>query len=271
MSIEGQDLAEGNIAVEFADAETQFLLSRSEYDRRLKLFLENAISEKQFMETRSSYISDSIRYYNLRQSYAGGGLKISSPITGHIHELNVSQGEFVKAGQLIATVSSDRMLLLRADVSQQYFSRIGDIVSCNFRTTYHKKVWDIEDLGGSLLAIGSSVKENNQYLPVYFEAENNGELLEGAYAEFFLKTKNLEDCMIVPVRSVLEERGRYFVFVQVSGEHYQKREISLEESDGFNYRVGSGLFPGDRVVTIGSMLLKTASMSSSGPTDSHIH
>ncbi len=271
MTIQGQDLARENIAVEFAQAETRFNQSQSEYKRRLKLFRGNAISERQFIETRSVYITDSIRYYNLKQSYKAGGLKIISPIAGYIHELKVSQGEFVRAGTLIATVSSDRRLLLRADVPQQYFHRIHDIVSTNFRTSYHKEVWDVRDLDGKLLAIGSSVAENKQYLPVYFEALNNGQLLEGAYAEFFLKTSPIEDCIVVPVEAVLEERGMYYVYVQATGEIFQKREIIPGDLDGFGTLVQGGLSAGDRVVTRGSMLLKTASMSTALPGDSHQH
>ena len=271
MTIQGQDLARENIAVDYAEAETRFMQSRSEYERRLKLFRENAISERQFIETRSSYISDSIQYYNLRQSYKGGGMKIISPIAGHIHELKVSQGEFVSTGQLIATVSSDKRLLLRADVPQQYFNRIHDIVTCNFRTSYHKEVWDVRDLDGKLLAIGSSVAENNQYLPVYFEALNNGQLLEGAFAEFFLKTSPMLDCIVIPVEAVLEEQGKYYVYVQASGEIFRKQEIVPGDLDGFGYLVEAGLSLGDRVVTRGSMLLKTASMSTALPGDSHQH
>ena len=271
MRIEGQDIAHDNIVVEFTEAESRFSKSRSEYLRRYSLIRENAISEKEFIETRSAYISDSIIYYNLRQSYADGGLRITSPIGGHIHELKVAQGEFVRAGQLIATVSSDKRLLLRADVPQHYFSRIEDIVSTNFRTSYHEEVLDITDFRGSLLAVGSSVKENNQYLPVYFEAQNNGQLLEGAYAEFFLKTTPLVNSITVPVKAILEEQGKYYVYVQVSGESYQKREIRPGETDGIRYHVIGGLFPGERVVTRGSMLLKAASMSTSLPGDSHQH
>jgi len=271
MRIEGQDIAHDNIAVEFADAESRYLKSRSEYLRRSNLIRINAISEKEFIETRSAYISDSINYYNLRQSYADGGLRITSPIGGHIHELKVAQGEFVRAGQLIATVSSDQRLLLRADVPQHYFSRIEEIVSTNFRTSYHKSVFDIADFKGSLLAIGSSVKENNQYLPVYFEAHNNGELLEGAYAEFYLKTSPLQNSITIPVEAILEEQGNFYVFIQAAGETYQKREVLPGETDGIRYHVVNGLSPGERVVTRGSMLLKAASMSSSLPGDSHQH
>jgi len=271
MTIQGQDLARDNIAVDYAEAEALLRQSRSEYERRLKLFRKHAISEKQFIETRAGYVTDSIRYYNLRKSYEGGGLKIITPIAGYIHELNVSQGEFVSAGQLIATVSSDRRLLLRADVPQQYFNRIHDIVSANFRTSYHKEVWDVKDFEGKLLAIGSSAAENNQYLPVYFEVLNNGQLMEGAFAEFFLKTRSMENCLVVPPEAVLEEQGKYYVYVQATGEIFRKQEIVPGDNDGFGIRIEGGLSEGDRLVTRGSMLLKTASMSASLPGDSHQH
>jgi RND family efflux transporter MFP subunit len=271
MTIQGQDLARDNIAVQYAAAEARFEQSHSEYERRLKLFREGATSERQFIETRSKYKTDSIRYNNIKQSYSRGGLKIIAPIDGHIHELKVSQGEFVETGHLIATVSSERRLLLKADVPQQYFHRIQNIVSTNFKTSYNNKVWDLKDFKGKLLAIGSSVAENNQYLPVYFEAQNNGQLLEGAFAEFYLKTRILENCVVVPVEAVLEEQGTYYVYVQVTGEIFRKQEIVTGDLDGFGYRVTGGLSVGDRIVTRGGMLLKTASMSTSLSGHSHQH
>ncbi|MFC2112240.1 efflux RND transporter periplasmic adaptor subunit [Bacteroidota bacterium] len=271
ISVEGKGLVNENISVSYEEAKIRFQQSRSEYARHLKLFSENAISEKEFIASRSGYITDSIRFQNLKTSYEGGGLTVSSPVGGHIHDLLVSQGEYVEAGQLIATVSSDLRLLLRADVPQQYFNRIGDVVTANFRTSYQDKVWEIEDFKGELIAIGSSVMENNQYLPVYFEVQNNGELLEGAYAEFFLKTMLKENCITVPSEAILEEQGRHFVYVQVSGETFQKREIIPGESDGNSYRVERGLQPGERVVTRGSMLLKAASLSTALPGHSHDH
>jgi cobalt-zinc-cadmium efflux system membrane fusion protein len=271
MTIQGQDLASENIAVEYAEAEARYEQSRSEYERRLKLFSEHAISERQFIETRSRFLRDSIRYHNIKQSYRSGGLKIVAPINGHIHELEVSQGEYVEKGHLIATVSSEERFLLKADVPQQYFHRIHNIVSANFKTSYNDKVWDVKEFKGKLLAIGSSVAENNQYLPVYFEAQNNGQLLEGAFAEFYLKTRTMENCIVVPVEAVLEEQGKYYVFVQESGEIFRKQEIIPGDLDGMAYLIQDGLSSGDLIVTRGSMLLKTASMSTSLPGHSHQH
>jgi len=271
MRIEGQDLAGENITVIYAEAEASFLKSRRDFQRHKKLFAEDAISEKQFIDTRSAYIRDSIHYSNLQQSFTGDGLKVIAPLTGHIHEIDVSQGEYVQEGQKIAIMSSDKRLLLRADVPQQYFPRISKVVSANIRTSYQDNVIDIKDIDGELIAIGSSVHHNNHYLPVYFEAHNNGDLLEGAYAEFYLKTSPLENCILLPVSSVLEEQGSYYAYVQTSGETYHKRTIKPGEFDGLYYLIISGLTEGERVVTSGGMLLKAASMSNSLPGHSHAH
>jgi multidrug efflux pump subunit AcrA (membrane-fusion protein) len=106
---------------------------------------------------------------------------------------------------------------------------------------------------------------------VYFEAQNNGNLLEGAYAEFYLKIRALENAIVVPKTAIIEEQGRYFVYVQASGETYRKREIFVADSDGLKTRVEKGLSAGERVVTRGSMLLKTASVSPAIPVHDHEH
>jgi multidrug efflux pump subunit AcrA (membrane-fusion protein) len=129
----------------------------------------------------------------------------------------------------------------------------------------------VRDFNGKLLAIGSFVAENNQNLPDYFEAQNNGQLLEGAFVEYYLKTKTMENCIVVPAEAVLEEQGKHYVYVQETGEIFRKQEILTGDFDGMAYMILGGLSPGERVVTSGSMLIKTASMSTSLPGHSHQH
>ena len=271
ISVKGEGLARDNISVDFAGAGTRFYRSKSDFERKRNLLAENAVSEKDFIESHSVYLIDSIYFHNLQRSFEDGGLKIVAPIDGYIHDMAVSEGEYVAAGQLVATISSDRWLLLRADVPQQYFDRIRSIVSTHFRTSYSREVMDIQSMEGRLLAIGSSVAENNHFLPVYFVAMNKGNLLEGAFVEFYLITSTEENAIAVPKSALTEEQGRYFVYVQTAGESYLKREVFIGDSDGLKTRVEGGLSPGERVVTRGSMLLKTASVSSSIPEHSHEH
>ncbi len=121
-----------------------------------------------------------------------------------------------------------------------------------------------------MLAIGSSVAENNQYLPVYFEAQNNGQLLEGAFAEFHLKTEPESGKLIIPVGSLIEEQNNFYVYVQLSGESFLKKQVSLGYSDGINAEILSGLKVDDRVVTSGALLLKASAVSTE-PVHTHSH
>jgi multidrug efflux pump subunit AcrA (membrane-fusion protein) len=129
----------------------------------------------------------------------------------------------------------------------------------------------VEELGGRLLARGASVAENNHYMPVYFEVFNDGSLLEGAFAEFYLITEEVSRGFVVPVTAVTEEQGNYFVYVQQSGTQYVKRAVGLGDHDGLNVVILTGISAGERIVTRGALLLKAASMSSAMPVNAHEH
>ena len=269
-TLSGQGLADNNILVQFNEAKTNYLLSKSKYVRHQSLFKENIISQKQYLQSESDFINDSIRYYSLVETVGDEGMKIIAPQSGYLHELNVSEGQFVEPGTLMATISSNQVMLLRADVPQQYFNVLDKITTTNFRPAYTQKVYTLDELAGKLIARGASVAENNHFMPVYFEVVNDGTLLEGAFAEFFLKTKTEPGHLVIPATSLVEEQGNYYVYVQRSGEEYEKRAVKILASDGLNVSIKTGLQPGERVVSEGAMLIKTASTSGI-PAHSHQH
>ena len=161
--------------------------------------------------------------------------------------------------------------MIRADLSQQFYDRLKEIESANFRTAYSDQVYTIEDVDGKLLAAGASVAENDHYLPVIFEVKNDGSLLEGAFVEIYLKTTQKKDCLVVPQTAISEEQGAYYVYVQVTGESYTKRAVSPGENDGQSVEILKGLHPGERVVTRGVMLVKAASMVAGAVGHGHSH
>ena len=245
--------------------------SRSAYHRHRMLFEGSVIPERQYLESRTEYVSDSIRFYDLAGKAGEDGMVVAAPSQGFIHHLNVTEGHYVEAGQLLVTISSDRKLLLRADIPQQHYNRMKQVVSANFRPAFSERTYTLEDLGGRLLARGSSVAENDHYIPLYFEVENDGSLLEGAFAEFYLLSDPGEDRLTVPESAILEEQGNHYVYLQVSGERFTRVAVETGESDGLRVEVTEGLTPGDRVVFRGAMLLKSASMVTVEPDHGHAH
>jgi RND family efflux transporter MFP subunit len=270
-TISSKTMLEENFELQYQEWYNSYEKSKSEYERHKKLYAEGAISEREFINTRSTYVADSLRYHNLKANATAEGLKITAPVNGTIHDLNVSEGQFIEVGQIMVIISSNKTLLLRADLGQQHFDRLGEIVTANFRPAYSEKVYSLEEVNGSLLATGSSVAENDHYLPVMFEVTNDGRLLEGAFTEVYLKTGNKNNCLVLPKTALTEEQEGYFVYVQVTGESYSKKPVVIGYNNGKDVEIIEGLEPGDRVVTKGVMLLKAASMVTGTVGHGHEH
>lgn len=264
-------LSEDNFEVRYRELRNKLEQSRSEYRRHEKLFGEQVISERQFIDSKTNYINDSIRFYSVASEVTAGGLQISAPISGYIHEMNFSEGQYVETGDQLVTISSNEQLLLRADVPMQHYPFVGRIVTTNFRTGYSERIYNLEALDGTLLSRGSSVAENNHFIPVYFEVTNDGSLLEGSYVEFFLKTREQEQVIAVPAGAISEEQGVHYCYLQVTGESYTKQPVKVGENDGEYFRITEGLKKGDRLVTEGIMLLKAASMVTGDAGHGHAH
>ena len=76
---------------------------------------------------------------------------------------------------------------------------------------------------------------------------------------------------IVPESALLEDYGNYSVMVQLSGESFERRSITIGKRNGENVEVLKGLEAGDVVVTTGAYQVKMASMSGTTPAHGHEH
>jgi len=270
-TISSESLVEDNVSMRYEAAKNKLEKSRSEYLRHKGLYEHEVIAERQYLESQSVYVEDSLNYYNLKAHVSDVGIRIVAPASGSLHELGVSDGMYVTEGTILAILSPDRNLMLRADLPQHYFNFAHAITRAHFRPAYSEKIWSVEELHGKLLAVGHSVKENDHYLPVNFLLKNDGSLLEGAFAEVYLIAGKREQVLTIPVTALGEEQGGKYVFVQLSGESFSKRRITTGDTDGRRVEVLGGLIAGERVVTRGTMLVKAASLDTGEISDGHSH
>ena len=271
LTLSSETLVENNVRLQYQESLNSFEKSQSEYKRHKVLYAQGAISERQFISTKSKLTTDSLRYHSLAAITSKDGLKVYAPVSGTIHELNVWEGLYIEAGQNLVTISSNKKLMIRADLSQQFYDQLGDIETANFRPAYTNHVYSIDDVNGKLLAAGTSVAENDHYLPIIFEVENDGSLLEGAFTEVFLKSSQKSNVLVVPMSAISEEQGEYYLYVQVTGESYTKRAVSTGKNDGRHLEITGGLNSGERVITKGVMLIKAASMITGVEGHGHSH
>ena len=269
--ISGAGLTEGNLDTKYKESKNNYEKSKIDFKRAKELLKDNVISQRYFQETQLRYKNAQTAFNTIEKNYTVSGHKITSPIQGYIKSLLVSEGEYVKLGQPIASIFRNRKLILTAEVPQKHFSKLNSISSANFTTAYDSKIYSTDNLKGKLISYGKSTKDNAYSIPVNFEILNNGEIIPGSFLEVFLKTNVIENTLVIPYSALIEEQGNYFAYVQTSGEGFQKRELEMGTNDGMNVQVLAGIKEGERVVIKGGYQIKLATMSGKIPAHGHEH
>ena len=203
-------------------------------------------------------------------SGSGSGVATTA-ISGTVIALNVVDGQFVEAGEVIAKVSKNARLLLRADLPASFAAKVQNISSANFRTSSSSEMYSLSQLGGRRISAGTVAAAQPGYIPVCFEFANNGTLVSGSFAEVYLIGADRSNTIAVPVKALTEELGSFFVYVQLDDECYAKRRVEPGISDGCNIEILSGLNEGEKVVAEGAMIIKLAGNSGAIPGHSHEH
>lgn len=270
-TITGGDLAEGNIDANFKEAKANYEKTKADYDRATELVKDKIVSQKDFQQTKLDFENAQTVFNAIAKNYSANGQAVSANMNGFVKNIFVTEGQFVEAGTPLATISKNKKLILQANVSQKYFNNLSAITSANFRTTESETVFSTAQLNGKIISYGKSATANSPFIPVTFEIDNTGNLIPGSVVEVYLKSFPIPDALAIPVSSLIEEQGNFFVYVQTEGESFQKREVKVGASDGLNVQLLSGVAEGERVVTKGAYQIKLSTAAGTLPAHGHEH
>ena len=268
-SISSDRLQDGDIV---RKAKAEYDAAESDYRRAESLAEGQVVSRKQLEQARLRYEQARAAYTGLSANIGRGGVRVAYGISGYVKSLQVKSGDYVTVGTPLCVVTQSKRLRLRADVPELYLRQAKRLVSANFSTSYGDSVYTLASLDGRVLSYGKSLDANAAYLPVTFEFDNKGEFVAGSYADVWLIGQKRSGVISVPVSSLSESQGVYYVYLKVKGEDdaYTKREVRIGDSDGKRVEVVKGLSKGDVVVTEGAHQVRLASMSGTIP-EGHSH
>ena len=252
-------------------ARIAYEVSKKEYERMKALVKNKIVSDKDFAQAEQNYENARISYEALAKNHSASGQAVVSPISGYVKNLLVKEGDYVRVGQPLVSVTQNRKLFLRADVSEKYYPYLNSIGSANFCTPYNNKVYTLKELGGRMLSYGKASGENGYYVPVTFEFDNKGDVIPGSFVEVFLLSSPMENVLSLPHSALTEEQGSFFVYLQQDEEGYKKQLVTLGADNGESVQILSGIKAGDRVVTQGAYQVKLASATNAIPAHSHEH
>ncbi len=260
----------GDAGAVYPEARARLREAEDEYARAKRLFAAEAVPERRVHEAE-------IRLAAAREALTGTGggaldaegrVEIIAAIHGVISARTLTPGARVEAGTALFTIVDHEVAWLTAHVPAALAARVDRASRATFqvegsRTTLHTV---------RVVSMGSIIDPMSRTVPVTYEfANGDGAVRIGSVARVSVATASRLTGLVVPTAAILEEDGRPFVFVQASGERFERREVSLGGTDGVRTLVRSGLRAGDRVVTGAAYQIKLASLSTAVPAHGHEH
>jgi RND family efflux transporter MFP subunit len=267
-SIKPGSLREDNMELKYVQAKSNFDRAKKEYERVSELNKSKITSEREYLDAKSSFENAEAIFNNYSQSSGGKNISIKASKGGYLKKLMINSGQFVEAGTTLAVITNNNKLMIQIDLPLNEFSKLSKISDANF--IVDNKAIKMKELNGKIS--GSPISSGSSgFVTLYLQIDNKFNFLPNTFLTAYLFGNNLPNSITVPKESLWEDQGNYFVFVQKHGELFEKREVTINGFDGFNYLVGSGLNQGEVIVNKGTYRVMLASKTSELPSQTHAH
>ena len=178
---------------------------------------------------------------------------VTAPISGTIVKVHKAMGEQVAAGEAIVEIVNLDTVWVEAPI----FERDLDQLRGRTRALFTTPAYPGTEFSGSVVDISPVIDPQKRTANVIFAVPNGGRPLRiGMQADVRLDTGESIDAVLIPAAAVLEHEGKKIVYVLLSGEEFERREVTVGDEYGGKIAVLEGLKAGERVVTQGALQLK---------------
>jgi len=235
-----QKMAEARRAA--SDLERREQLAREKLVAAEELNRSKQEAERLSADADSSKAAWDIALQNRRRS------EVRPPHAGIINTKAVDTGQFVKTGNILATIVNNSRLRLRFKVSEgeSLRARVGQQVG--FRVAALGNA----DFSAQIYHVGEVADPSTRQVEVLAWVKNPGVLKPGFFAEVTLASETKANAIVVPERAV-QASDRGFVAYVVEGTKARLRplQLGIRVGDG-GVEILSGVTPGEKLVVEGS-------------------
>jgi membrane fusion protein, multidrug efflux system len=244
----GQPLVSLDTAIAGAalrEAEANLANSRSAATRASELVGEQLIARSDYDNVRAQRAVDEARVASARAALSK--MTLRAPFSGQIGLRSVSVGEYVNAGQDLAT-------LVRLDPIEVDFSvpetrlaalRVGQPVQVEV------DAFPDQRFGGQVVAIDPVVDPNSRSVKLRAQVANpDHRLRPGQFARVRLQSGEGRQALLVPEQALMQSGEERFVYTVVDGKA-KRTVVQTGTRVPGKVEVTAGLSPGDVVITAG--------------------
>ena len=257
--------------------------ARSRGTRLRELLALEAVSEREVEETGVRARTLEARHRaaerdleSARSSREGGadgaGISLKAPFSGRIAAVSTTPGATVAAGDALARLVRTDVVWIEVALPPQDARRLA---AAGLRGVV---LDDPEsgpvriDEGLSLVSVSPELSPRTGTVTVLVEAPGlagTGFALGSTVAAQVLMAGE-ESGIVVPASALVDDGGVPVVFLQLSGEDFQRQTVTVLGRQGDEALVG-GLAPGQRLVTRGGDAIRRSSLMASGEAHGHVH
>lgn len=249
---------------EYLTAKSKLEYCEAEYARQQQLNETKAASDKVYQQAKTDYEAQRILLRSLEQKLMLVGINpaslhegsvsrsvnIYAPISGYITKVNVNNGKYVSATDVLFELVNPDELHLTLNVFEQDAASIaiGQVVQCfannNRQQKYTAKVHFINPIIG-----------NERYTEVHCDFVNgNKQLLPGMYMNAEIEISR-EDLTCVPEDAVVRWEGKDYLFEEIEQGKYKMCKVVTGMVDSGYVAIMDGLPTGNIVVSNAYALL----------------
>lgn len=182
-------------------------------------------------------------------------IRVAAPFDGVVIERLASEGAAVVPGTPLMVVSDLATVWVEAEIDERHVARLARGHAAEISVAAYPD----ERFSGRIDAIGDVINPATRRVAVRVTVPNaDGRLKPQMFATVRLGAARPHRALVVPSAAVQQVDGAAIVFVAAEEGRYLRREVSLGgEVDG-QVEITSGLREGERIVTAGAFLMKSA-------------
>ena len=256
------------LSQEVEEAKAQFDLAVVALDHANKLYARKAYSVHQVLEARAKHkvaeaayksavqqleALQAVKLPEIDKSISTTGFTVTAPISGTVIKVRKSEGDHVTVGEAILEIVNLETVWVEAPIFERDLHNLRKGVRAVFTTPAYPGA----EFSGAMVDIGAVIDEQTRAATVIFQAPNAGRaLLIGMQANVRLDVGAKAEAILIPKHAAQENEGRKQVFVVLTGEEFEPRDVTLGDEYGDKIAVLTGLKEGERVVTQGAYQLR---------------
>jgi RND family efflux transporter MFP subunit len=258
-----------------AQAEARLEFARSEFERAGRLYEQGAWSlrqresaEAEFKAVQAELAAVRAQLEALEAPASAMSHEVRAPISGAVIRVNKRFGEQVQAGEPILEIADTSRVWVEVPIFERDLGRLAATPVATFTTpTFPGR----EFTSSVVIDAGDVIDEDTRAAMFVFEAANPDGLLRiGMQANLRLDADEQVEALLVPKEAVLDNEGQKIVYVLLSGETFQRRNVTVGDEYGDTTAILSGIEEGERVVTQGAYQLKLQELAPADP-GAHTH